>query len=196
MKEIYQKLNAPFETTGVDGQTYSAHKWKPQVINNLEAICVPYIDSRQVIDRLNEVLGVDGWSNTLVEMSGEGLICELTIIVDGKEITKSNIGVKSEYAAEKGQASDALKRAATNFGIGAYLYNMEPVKLKSVVVKGKKYAATEKGEPLMTGDALTSYINMINPLRAKLTEIYKSLDKETQKNVEPQFKKIWEVLTK
>jgi recombination DNA repair RAD52 pathway protein len=199
MKEsttIQQQLTAPFTMIGVDKKEYPSHKWKPQVCNNIQAICVPYIDARQVSERLNNVLGIDGWSNTLIETTGKGMICELTAIIEGKEVTKSNIGVESDYAKEKGQASDALKRAAVNFGIGAYLYNIEPLTLKTVSVKGKNYPATDKGEALITGDALTSYINMLNPLRAKLIEIYRSLTKEDQKSIEPEFIKIWETLTK
>ena len=191
-RDIFAELAAPF--TAKDGNP--SHKWKPQTVNNNFAMCVPYIDARQVTSRLNEVLGVDGWGNTLAETSGSGMICELTIYLADKEISKSDIGVPSEYAKEKGSASDALKRAAVHFGVGAYIYAMEPVKLKSGVLNNKKYACTDDGEILETADALTSYINLMHPLRAKWIEIYNSISPDNQTRLEAQFTQIWNAISK
>jgi hypothetical protein len=200
-KDIFDKLSAPFEVLGADGKRYPNHKWFTKTKKGEFAICVPYIDATQVSGRLNEVLGVDGWSNTLIEMSSEHpIICELTLIVNGKEITRSDIGtssnlVYSEKAAqEKGRASDALKRAAKLFGVGEYLSEIQPVKLKKVASGGKTYAATEEGRALKTSDELTSYINMKHPLRAKLTEIYNALSQEQKEKQGGAFTNIWNAL--
>ncbi len=192
-EEILEKLKAPFETVGADGKTYPDHKWKMQTNGG---VCVPYIDSVQVVNRLNDVLGIDGWGNTLIEMSGKGLICEITATIGDKEVTKSNIGVETSIEAQKGQASDALKRAAVNFGVGAYLKDVGSVFMKTTKVGNKTYPVTDKGIALKTGDALSSYINMKNPFRAKLTEIYRSISEADQKLIEKEFTAIWKVLTK
>lgn len=194
-KSIAEQLAAPFETIGADGKIYPAHKWKGNTYKGDKVLCVSYIDARQAINRLNQVLGVDGWSNNLIEMSGKGLICELILSIDGKEVSKSNVGVESDYAKEKGQASDAIKRACVNFGVGAYLYEMQPVALKWTKVNGKKYPTTDKGQALITGDDLTSYINMLNPFRQKLSEIYMSIPEKDRPQIDQEFKKIWKVLT-
>lgn len=194
MKEIQKQLEARFTTIAANGEIVDNHKWKVQTTKTGMAVCVPYLDSRQVTTRLNNVLGIDGWSNTLIETSDSGMICEITIIVNGKEVTRSNVGTKSEYEAKKGMASDSIKRAAVNFGVGSYLYDMQPVKLKIAIENGKKYAATAKGEALKTGEALTSYINQKHPLRAKLTEIYNALDNNDKKEVSDNFTKIWNKL--
>jgi len=160
-------------------------------------ICVPYIDSRQVSARLNKVLGVDGWSDTLIETTGNYIICELTCYVNGKAITKTDVGTPGNVEKDKSQASDAIKRAAVKFGVGEYLYHMEPVKVKTVQgSNGKKIPATAEGKPLPTGDALTSYINMKHPLRAKLTEIYNNLNETEKQNLSENFTQIWTSLAK
>lgn len=193
-EQIFRELAAPFKITGADGQQYYNHKWKMQTNTGL---CVPYIDSRQVSTRLNEVLGVDGWSDTLIETTGNYMICELTCYINSKAITKSNVGTPGNVEKDKSQASDALKRAAVKFGIGEYLYHMEPVKVNTVTGgNGKKVPATSEGKPLATGDALTSYINQKHPFRAKLTEIYNALNDAEKQNLSENFTKIWEALKK
>ena len=186
--ETLHQLQAPFTAIGADGQVYPAHKWKVQTTKGGVAVCVPYLDANQVINRLNEVFGLDGWSNTLIETSDSGMICEITAIVGGKEVTKSNVGTPSEYEKQKGQASDAIKRAARNFGIGAYLNDIENVTLK---LSGR-FAADGKGNALRTGAELTSYINQLHPLRAKLSEIYRAVGKSA--GLDNEFQKIWEAL--
>lgn len=194
-EEMLKALSAPFTMIGADGKVYPAHQWKVNTTNTGVAVCVPYLDARQVVNRLNEVFGVDGWSNLLLETNGLGMICEITANIEGKEIRRSNIGTAGEYQREKSMVSDAIKRAATNFGIGAYLYDMQPVSLKLVISGGKKYAAMQNGEILKTGDELTSYINTLHPLRLKLTEIFNSISKEKQPEYSEIFTKIWEELS-
>lgn len=194
-KEILKKLSAPFTMIGVDNKNHAGHKWKVKITKGDFAVCVPYINARQVTQRLNEVLGIDGWSDVLIETAGDALICELTIDVGDKKITRSNVGMPSEYAKEKGKASDALKRAASKFGIGEYLYNMQPVKLQKISKNGKIYAATSDGKALMTGEELSSYINLKHPLRAKFVEIYESLTKEQKKEHGDKFVDIWNILS-
>ncbi|MNS79723.1 Single-stranded DNA-binding protein DdrA [compost metagenome] len=89
------------------------------------------------MNRLDEVVGPEGWETTLTPTGVPGAyICALTIL----GVTKSAIGQagKSEEEKEKGGDSDALKRAAVQFGIGRYLYDvaLEPVDL---VRKGDKW---------------------------------------------------------
>jgi hypothetical protein len=191
--EIYKKLKEPFMDINAKGDSVPVHKWKVQTTKTGAAMCVPYIDSRMVTDRLNSVLGIDGWSNQLIETSESGLICEISVIIEGKEVTKSNIGTFSEYEKEKGQASDALKRAASNLGIGTYLYEIDPVELPVARKGGKTFATTKDGKTLLdTGAKLTSYINEMHPMRMKLSEVYKSLSKKKREKLSDSFKKIWE----
>ncbi len=194
MKTIFEKLSAPFQKIGANGQLIFTHKWKVQSTKGGVAMCVAYIDARQVAERLNTVIGVNSWSDSLIETNGEGIICEISVNIDGKTVIHSNVGTPSDYQKIKGQASDAFKRAATKFGVGAYLYEMEAVRLKIAVVNGKKYPSSSDGKALINGNDLTSYINTFHPLRLKLTEIWDAIPKNKQKNYSEIFTKIWEDL--
>ncbi len=193
-EEILKKLQAPFEVNGADGKIYPDLKWKVQSTKGDEAVCVPYITARQVSMRLNKVLGMN-WSDTYIEMNREALICEITINVEGESIGRSGIGVPSDYAKEKGMASDSFKRAAVKFGIGAYIAEMEPVNLEKIR-KGDKIYASINGKALVSGAELSSYINQKHPLRAKLSEIYNSITNNKDSKIQKLFTELWKLLTK
>ena len=195
MKNIYKELSAVFEQKAPNGKMLPMHKWKVQTTKGKNAMCVAYVDARQVTQRLNEVLGVDNWSDTLVEMNTEGIICEISANIGEKVVTHSNVGVGGSIHKEKTEASDAFKRAATKFGVGAYLYELEAVSLPIAVVGGKKVASTSEGVPLVTGADLTSYINTMHPLRLKLAEIWNAIPKTKQSEYSEDFAKIWEELS-
>ena len=91
-----------------------------------------YITARDVMDRLDEVCGVDGWQ-TDFDFIGDRMICKLSIRFYHKTeevskfiaslITKSDGADATSIEGAKGGISDALKRAAVQFGIGRYLYH-------------------------------------------------------------------------
>jgi hypothetical protein len=54
-QETARMLAAPFEPAAV--------RWKPMKVTGSRALAAAYIDSRAVQDRLDEVLGVDGWQD-------------------------------------------------------------------------------------------------------------------------------------
>ena len=80
-----------------------------------------YITARDVMDRLDDVVGVANWQ-TKYSWIGDRMICELSVRIDGEWITKSDGADDSNIEGAKGGISDALKRAAVLFGVGRYLY--------------------------------------------------------------------------
>ena len=121
-KEIQQELKKeiPYKWRV---QSFSKHK--PQ------ATCVAYIDSRDVQDVLDKYCD---WSDRYYSVNGM-LFCEITIYADGIEYKRSDAGSESNVEAQKGQSSDAFKRAAVKFGIGRFLYSKKMVYLKADAVK-------------------------------------------------------------
>lgn len=121
-KEIQQELKKeiPYKWRV---QSFSKHK--PQ------ATCVAYIDSRDVQDVLDKYCN---WSDKYYSVNGM-LFCEITIYADGIEYKRSDAGSESNVEAQKGQSSDAFKRAAVKFGIGRFLYSKKMVYLKADVAK-------------------------------------------------------------
>ena len=67
-----------------------------------------YITARDVMDRLDQVVGISGWTTSLHEVQGR-VTCELSINIDGKWITKTDGAGDTSIEGEKGAISDALK---------------------------------------------------------------------------------------
>lgn len=84
-----------------------------------------YIDARDVMDRLDEVVGGGHWEDSYTETSSGRVICSLTIDYPGiGPVTKTDGAGNTGTEGEKGAISDAFKRAAVKHGIGRYLYSM------------------------------------------------------------------------
>lgn len=82
-----------------------------------------YIDARQVMDLLDEVVKPENWQCDYRDIGGK-LYCGIAIKCGEDWVWKWDMGTESEYDAEKGEASDAFKRAAVKWGIGRFLYSL------------------------------------------------------------------------
>jgi len=106
-------------------------------------IALAYLDARDVMDRLDSVVGPEGWCDQYEETRSGRIICELGITIDGRgHVYKSDGAGDTAVEGEKGAMSDAFKRAAVKWGIGRYLYRLgtswHPIKAqgKSYVLDG------------------------------------------------------------
>ena len=70
---------------------------------------------------LDETFGFGRWQNDF-KMLNDRLYCGIGIKFEDEWIWKWDCGSESNMEAEKGQASDAFKRAGFKFGLGAELY--------------------------------------------------------------------------
>lgn len=91
--------------------------------------CLAYITSRAVQERLDEVCGTDGWRSE-IRKDGNAYLCTLSIRVrheDGSVewISRTDGADATDIESVKGGISGAIKRAAVQFGIGRYLYDLE-----------------------------------------------------------------------
>ena len=82
-----------------------------------------YKDARCDKRILDEVYGTMNWTNSYTVVNSN-LYCTISIWDNEKKqwINKQDCGTESNTEKEKGEASDAFKRAAFNFGIGRELY--------------------------------------------------------------------------
>jgi hypothetical protein len=85
------------------------------------------------MDLLDEVVGPQSWQDHYREVAGK-VYCDLSLNVGGEWITKSDCGAESHFEREKGQASDAFKRAAVKWGIGRFLYQLPTFRTKAIEV--------------------------------------------------------------
>jgi len=80
-----------------------------------------YKDARVDMDVLDDTVGVEGWSRTHEVVNGN-MFCSVCVKFGDSWVCKQDVGVPSNQASEKGEASDAFKRACVNWGIGRELY--------------------------------------------------------------------------
>ena len=120
VSEITQALAAPFDLSDI--------KFKPQVVKNNRAMAIAYVDARAIQDRLDAVLGVEGWQDEYATLEDGSVICRLRLRLGDEWITKMDVGSRTERPDGdnrlKAAFSDALKRAAVKFGVGRYLYRL------------------------------------------------------------------------
>ena len=137
---LMQRLSAPFAPEAVH--------WKAQRLDaqGKRALAVPYLDAREVAQRLDEVAGPLGWQVTHL-MVGHQLVTGIGICNpqaggwtwkwdrgfvgragndDEKEPCEAGASRRAEDEATspKGTLSDGLKRAAVLWGVGRYLYRV------------------------------------------------------------------------
>ncbi|MFO0849131.1 MAG: Rad52/Rad22 family DNA repair protein [Gemmataceae bacterium] len=121
VKSVTAALSAPFAPTEI--------KWKPQSVKGNRAMALAYLDARAVQDRLDDVLGVEGWQDEYQQLPDGSVVCKLQLKLGDRWITKMDVGSLSEQPDGgdrlKAAFSDALKRAAVKFGIGRYLYRLQ-----------------------------------------------------------------------
>lgn len=102
-----------------------------------------YKDARCDMKILDETFTSYGWERTHEVINGN-LFCTVKIKnpETGEWIVKQDVGTQSNTEKEKGEASDAFKRACTNVGIGRELYsspaiwiNIKPGEIESGKLK-------------------------------------------------------------
>lgn len=123
------QLKQPFDPKFVKWRVGATNEKKENgrvVQKATKGIALAYIDSREVMKRLDDVCGLGGWQAKYLPVEG-GFICELSIKIGETWVTKSNAAGNTKVEAIKGGASDALKRAAATWGVGRYLYYLPNV---------------------------------------------------------------------
>ena len=116
-KELFDALKAPFPTRVIHWRVGMTTKDKSR------GIPLAYLDARDVMKRLDDVIGPENWEDEYTETPSGRLICKLTLNLDDfGRVTKSDGAGDTQVEGEKGAISDAFKRAAVKFGVGRYLY--------------------------------------------------------------------------
>lgn len=114
---MFEQLKAPFDPAKISWRVGATTKDKSK------GMALAYIDARDVMDRLDNVVGEGSWQSEYSHT--HPAVCRIGIKVDGEWIWKSNGAGDTDVEAEKGALSDAFKRAAVLWGIGRYLYDIK-----------------------------------------------------------------------
>lgn len=110
------------------------------------AISVPYVTNRAIMQRLDDVVGPANWKNEFAQGPEGGVLCGLSIKVDGEWVTKWDGAENTDIEGVKGGLSGAMKRAAVQWGIGRYLYGLDET-FANVSDNGKLRGKTKDGKP-------------------------------------------------
>lgn len=108
-----------------------------------------YKDARVDQKILDEAFGMYGWERTHQSIEGN-LYCTVRIWDSEKAqwIEKQDVGTTSYAEKEKGQASDAFKRACVNVGIGRELYTAPFIWISSskanIQKRDNRYTTSER----------------------------------------------------
>jgi len=151
--EIIKRLREPFSSTEIE--------WKIQVTTQDKArgMAVAYMDARAVQRRLDEVVGPFNWKNVYSLWHDNSQICGISIFNDERNewVTKFDGAENSDIEPIKGGLSDSFKRAATSWGIGRYLYELDGIWVeieprgKSFAIKQNQYAKLESDYNAIVG---------------------------------------------
>lgn len=92
-------------------------------VNKGGAEVLVYKDARCDQKALDKEIGPMNWQKTYREVNGQ-LVCDISIWDENKKtwVHKEDCGTESNVEKEKGQFSDAQKRAAFAWGVGRELY--------------------------------------------------------------------------
>lgn len=117
IQNLFAALKEPFPSRVIHWRVGSTTKDKSK------GIPLAYLDARDVMKRLDDVIGPENWEDEYEETPSGRLLCKLTLNIDNfGRVTKSDGAGDTAVEGEKGAISDAFKRAAVKFGVGRYLY--------------------------------------------------------------------------
>ena len=116
------ELQKPLLTKDIDWRAQSVRKMGNKVV----ATILAYKDSRVDQRRLDEVFGIFGWSVEYQRDSKGVLQATVSVYDEARDmwVSKTSNGTELFSEAEKGEYSDAIKRACFLWGIGRELYDL------------------------------------------------------------------------
>ena len=137
---IKEKLQAPFTPEEIEWRVGATNSPKTQ------GLVFPYLTSRAIQDRLDEVFNPGNWRNAYRPWKDKAQIGIIEIWDDDRKIWigKEDGADDSDFEPTKGGLSDAMKRAAVQWGIGRYLYKL-PEMWAEIAPRGKSFVV--KVEP-------------------------------------------------
>lgn len=117
MTDKMKRLSEPFHPNDVKFRAGATSERD----GGLKALALAYVEARDVMNRLDTVLGWGQWSDEyrILRETKDGIEVECTLTIG--DVSRSDAGIGDDA---KAAYSDALKRAAVKFGVGRYLYRL------------------------------------------------------------------------
>lgn len=200
-EDVFAELKKPFPVDkvhwrlGWTNQKQVAKETGNQYAKATKGQPLAYVDARDVMDRLDEIVGGENWQCNYSHSSNPA-ICNVGIFVDGEWIWKADGAGDTKVEGEKGSLSDAFKRATVRFGPARDLYGVRAPKVE--LHNGKMTNATIKmldkylpqpieniGEGMSKGDRPDAK-EMDATTRRKLEDIYNRMNQALQAAATPE----------
>lgn len=130
-----EKLKEPFPKEDIEwrvgrqGVTMKGDPW---------VFALAYVTARGIMNRLDDVVGAANWQNEYREWHGSSQLCGISIRIEDEWVTKWDGADNTAIESTKGGLSDAMKRAAVQWGIGRYLYDLSEGFCKDVITSRPK----------------------------------------------------------
>lgn len=122
---ILKKLAAPFPASDIEWRVGQAGDKRG---GGVWAKVLAYVTNRAIMQRLDDTVGPSRWKNEFKSApEGDGVLCGISIFVNEQLtwVTKWDGASNTDIEAIKGGLSNAMKRAAVQWGVGRYLYDLE-----------------------------------------------------------------------
>jgi len=148
--EKLHELKLPFKEDEIEWRVQTAF----QTRNGKQAIVVPYVTNRAIMDRLDAVIGPDGWKNEYIRWGEKGVLCGISIKIGDEWVTKFDGAEDTNIESVKGGISGAQKRAAVQWGIGRYLYSLDTFRV-TINNNGQNYVK----QKMKNGQFIEGYWN-------------------------------------
>lgn len=155
LKDYYKELSMPFPPEAMTSDTS-------------RGFSLTSIKAQYVRERLNEVMGADGWSSNseVVRIDEDGSVAvkySLTMHFPQRSVTRTSFGgakkkTKGQTHGDtyKSAETDALSKAASNFGVGNDVFK-GLVDLKSTSYKAKPTGVTKNETPGGTAKSKSTF---------------------------------------
>jgi hypothetical protein len=136
------------------------YQWRVQSFskNKPSCSCVAYIDARDVMKVLDDVVGAENWQDDY-RVIHEQMFAGIGIFINNQWVWKWDTGTESQTEKEKGIVSDSFKRAAVKWGVGRFLYDLDIKYVDANEVKTQSnypYPVDKNGKRIFD---ITSHIN-------------------------------------
>lgn len=137
--DILKELQKPFTEEDIEWRVQRA----VSTSKGNKAVVLAYVTNRAIMNRLDKVFGPGGWKNEFIQWRSTGVLCGISVKIEGEWVTKWDGAEETNIEAVKGGFSGSMKRAAVQWGIGRYLYDLDEVWV-DVKERGQNYINDKK----------------------------------------------------
>jgi len=151
------------------------------------AIIVPYVQNRAIQNKLDNVCGSENWKNEFTNAPDGGVLCGISIFLpvgpNFEWVTKWDGAPNTDIESVKGGLSNAMKRAAVQWGIGRDLYTAKGTIWAEFSDNGKHECFIKKKEYAFNAPILNTILTIsedpffteMKGFAVKKPDIYKSV---------------------